>query len=217
VAVDFGIMGRLDWNSRIYIAEILRGFIEEDYRHVAEMHFTAGYVPRGKSIEAFTQACMAVAKPITGKPLNEISVANLLGQMFKIAAEFEMETQPQLLLLQKTMMVTEGVGRMLNPALNMWEMAAPLIGEWASEHFGIKGKVKDAARQGYDIARKLPVVLEQFEQTLQHFSNPEGVRLHPGSIAGMNRHKRHAQLQWLWLGWAALGTFLVAALLLLTK
>jgi ubiquinone biosynthesis protein len=100
VAVDFGIMGRLDLNSRLYIAEILRGFVEENYRHVAQVHFAAGYVPKGKSIEAFTQACMAVAKPIIGKPLNEISVANLLGQMFKIAAEFEMETQPQLLLLQ---------------------------------------------------------------------------------------------------------------------
>ena len=204
VAVDFGIMGRLDWNSRIYIAEILRGFVEEDYRHVAEVHFTAGYVPKGKSLEAFTQACMAVAKPIIGKPLNEISVANLLGQMFKIAAEFEMETQPQLLLLQKTMMVTEGVGRMLNPNLNMWEMAAPLIEEWAQANFGIKGKVKDAARHGYDLARKLPVVMEQFEQTLQNFGNPDGIRLHPSSIATLDQLKRQHAQQWLWLGWTAL-------------
>ena len=121
VAVDFGIMGRLDWNSRMYIAEILRGFLNEDYRHVAQVHFDAGYVPADKSVEAFTQACMAVARPIIGKPLNEISVAKLLGQMFKIAGEFEMETQPQLLLLQKTMMVTEGVGRMLNPNVNVWQ------------------------------------------------------------------------------------------------
>ena len=139
VAVDFGIMGRLDWKSRIYIAEILRGFLTEDYRHVAQMHFAAGYVSSEKSLAAFTQACMAVAKPITGKPLSEISVARLLGQMFTIAAEFEMETQPQLLLLQKTMMVTEGVGRMLNPNLNMWELARPLIEQWANEHFGIAG------------------------------------------------------------------------------
>ena len=103
-AVDFGIMGRLDWNSRLYMAEILRGFVNGDYMRVAEMHIAAGYVPPGKSVEAFAQACMAVARPITGKPMNEISVAKLLGQMFAIASEFEMETQPQLLLLQKTMM-----------------------------------------------------------------------------------------------------------------
>ncbi len=204
VAVDFGIMGRLDWNSRIYIAEILRGFITQDYRHVAEVHFKAGYVPAGKSIEAFTQACMAVARPITGKPLNEISVAVLLGQMFKIAAEFEMETQPQLLLLQKTMLVTEGVGRMLNPNLNMWELAAPMIEEWAVESFGLKGKVKGAAKQGYDIAMKLPSMLERFEQAVHNFSSPDGIRLHPHSIDLIGKQRKNSNEPWLWFGWTAL-------------
>jgi len=204
VAVDFGIMGRLDWNSRIYIAEILRGFTEQDYRHVAEVHFTAGYVPRDKSVEAFTQACMAVARPIIGKPLNEISVANLLGQMFKIAAEFEMETQPQLLLLQKTMMVTEGVGRMLNPNLNMWELARPMIEEWANSHFGLAGKMKDAARHGYDLAKKFPVMVERFEQTLETLGHPSGVKLHPDSIEAFNLAHREEQKQWLWFGWSVL-------------
>lgn len=203
VAVDFGIMGRLDWNSRLYIAEILRGFIEQDYRHVAQVHFTAGYVPAGKSLEAFTQACMAVARPITGKPLNEISVAALLGQMFRIATEFEMETQPQLLLLQKTMMVTEGVGRMLNPHLNMWELAAPMIGQWAAEHFGIAGKVKNATRQGYDMAMKLPLMLERFEQALMNAGNPDGIRLHPQSIAMIGLQRKQSNAPWLWLGWTA--------------
>jgi ubiquinone biosynthesis protein len=145
VAVDFGIMGRLDLNSRIYIAEILLGFMQGDYAHVAKVHFDAGYVPAHKSREAFTQACMAVARPIMDKPLSEISVAKLLGQMFSIAAEFEMETQPQLLLMQKTMMVSEGVGRMLNPNLNMWELARPLIEEWAQEHLSLQARAKRAA------------------------------------------------------------------------
>ena len=197
-------MGRLDWNSRLYIAEILRGFMTQDYRHVAEVHFTAGYVPRGKSIEAFTQACMAVAQPIIGKPLNEISVANLLGQMFKIAAEFEMEVQPQLLLLQKTMMVTEGVGRMLNPHLNMWELAAPMMEDWAKANFGIQGKIKDAVRQGYDIARKIPMMLDYAENALKSVGDPQGIRLHPLTVEALNAPTLGNQRQWLWLGWSAL-------------
>ncbi len=204
VAVDFGIMGRLDWDSRLFMAEILRGFMNEDYRHVAEMHFRAGYVPAGKSVEAFAQACMAVARPIVGRPLNEISVANLLGQMFKIAAEFEMETQPQLLLLQKTMMVTEGVGRMLNPNLNMWELARPMMENWAQEHFGIGGKLKDGAKQGMNAARNFPAMLKNIETALKNLSDPQGIRLHPLTIESMHAGRRSMQNRWLTFGWAAL-------------
>ncbi len=212
VAVDFGIMGRLDWKSRLYMAEIFRGFLTEDYRHVAEVHFAAGYVPAGKSIEAFTQACRAVARPITGKPLNEISAANLLGQMFKIAGEFEMETQPQLLLLQKTMMVTEGVGRMLNPNLNMWELARPMIEQWAEEHFGPMGKLKDASRQGYDMAKKLPVLLGYLENTLRHLGQPEGIRLHPLSVIELNASRTMYYRRWLQLSWTALAVITLLGL-----
>jgi ubiquinone biosynthesis protein len=211
VAVDFGIMGRLDFKSRMYIAEILRGFLTEDYRHVAEVHFTAGYVPYGKSLDAFTQACMAVAKPITGKPLNEISVATLLGQMFKIAAEFEMEVQPQLLLLQKTMMVTEGVGRMLNPELNMWQLSKPLIEEWAQSHFGMKGKLKDSASQGYDIIRKAPIMLGRIEHLVKSLGDERGIRLHPSSVSAINDARRRMHNQWLVLGWTALAMCVACA------
>jgi ubiquinone biosynthesis protein len=203
-AVDFGIMGRLDWDSRLYMAEILRGFLTQDYRHVAKMHFKAGYVPSGKSLEAFTQACMAVAQPIVGKPVNEISVAHLLGQMFNIAAEFEMETQPQLLLLQKTMMVTEGVGRMLNPKLNMWELTRPLVENWAREHFGVKAQIKDGVDDAMEIARKIPQVLRSFETALARLSSPEGLQLHPDSIQKLNEARSREHRQWLQLAWAAL-------------
>ncbi len=209
VLVDFGIMGRLDMESRIYIAEIMRGFLNEDYRHVAEVHFRAGYVPAGKSLEAFTQACMAVAKPITGRPLNEISVANLLGQMFKIAAEFEMETQPQLLLMQKTLMVTEGVGRMLNPKLNMWELSRPIIERWAEEQFGAAGKLKEAAREGKDILTKFPHMLRSFERAVINLADPAGIRLHPLTIAEMNTQRALQQKYWLVLGWSTLVTVFV--------
>lgn len=209
VAVDFGIMGRLDWNSRIYMAEILRGFLTEDYQHVAQMHFKAGYVPADKSVEAFTQACMAVAKPIVGKPLNEISVAKLLGQMFKIAAEFEMETQPQLLLLQKTMMVTEGVGRMLNPNLNMWELARPIIEDWAADQFGPAGKVKHVARQGQEMLERLPSMVAQAETALKLLSDEKGIKLHPHTVRQINKGRRATQIHWIVLGWAALGVMAV--------
>lgn len=203
VAVDFGIMGRLDWKSRVFMAQILRGFIEQDYRHVAQMHFDAGYVPAGKSIEAFTQACMAVAQPIMGKPVNEISAGNLLGQMFKIAAEFEMETQPQLLLLQKTMVLTEGVGRMLNPRLNTWQLAEPLIKEWATTQFGLFGKCKEASREARDIAAKFPEILRRVELALGNWGDPQGVRLHPSSVEAINHARFHMQRSWLRLGWSA--------------
>ena len=211
VAVDFGIMGRLSIESRIYIAEILRGFLVGDYKRVAQVHFDAGYVPASKSLEAFTQACMAVARPITGKPLNEISIAKLLGQMFAIAAEFEMEVQPQLLLMQKTLMVAEGVGRMLSPNLNMWQLATPLIDQWAADHFGPKGKLKDAARHGAEIARKLPFMLNQAQATLQALGDASGIKLHPTSIEAINQDRNRQQRPWLVLCWSALIAIILLA------
>lgn len=216
VAVDFGIMGRLDLKSRIYIAEILGGFLRQDYKHVADVHFDAGYVPPTKSREAFTQACMAVARPIVGKPLNEISIAALLGQMFSIAAEFEMEVQPQLLLMQKTMMVAEGVGRMLNPSLNMWELAGPLIEDWAHDNFGVQAKLREGKRQAQEMVRKFPYILGQVEQTLKAFGDPQGLKLHPQSIEAIGQSRRDSHRPWLVFAWCALVlcTTLAAAALL---
>jgi ubiquinone biosynthesis protein len=201
VAVDFGIMGRLDWKSRLYMAGILRGFLTGDYEHVAEMHFAAGYVSSEKSKEAFAQACRGVASPIMGKPLNEISVAKLLGQMFRIAAEFEMETQPQLLLLQKTMMVTEGVGRMLNPNLNMWNLARPLIESWAEDQFGLPGRFKRGAQEGAAALREFPAMLGYIENTIKTLGDPRGVRLHPATVAAIDANRRSAQRKWFLLVW----------------
>lgn len=166
VVVDFGIMGRLDWQSRIYVAEIFRGFLNEDYRHVAEVHFRAGYVPPHHSREQFAQAAMAIAKPILNKPVHEISLAKLLGQLFRVTEMFEMETQPQLLLLQKTLVVVEGVGRMLNPQVNMWEMARPPIEAWAAQHMGMRGRFRHAAQHAQDMAEKLPPLLSKLERAL---------------------------------------------------
>ncbi|MGH6981005.1 MAG: 2-polyprenylphenol 6-hydroxylase, partial [Stellaceae bacterium] len=115
VAVDFGIMGRLDRASRFYLADMLVAFLNRDYRRVAEVHFEAGYVPRSQSLDNFAQAARAIGEPIFGRPLAEISLGRLLAQLFEVTEQFEMETQPQLLLLQKTMVLIEGIGRQLDP------------------------------------------------------------------------------------------------------
>src|SRR5581483_3285320 len=109
--VDFGIMGRLDRDTRYFLADMLLGFLSGDYRRVAEVHLAAGYIPKGSSVDAFTQACRSIGEPILGRPLHEISLARLLAQLFRVTEQFEMETQPQLLLLQKTMVLAEGIGR----------------------------------------------------------------------------------------------------------
>lgn len=167
VAVDFGIMGRLEWRERIFIAEIFRGFLNEDYKRVAEAHFKAGYVPAHHSVERFAQAAMAIAKPILDRPVHEISLAKLLGQLFNVAETFEMETQPQLLLLQKTLVVVEGVGRMLNPNVNMWEMARPPIEEWARDTFSLRGRAHHAAQELRELAVMVPLLLKRLEEALK--------------------------------------------------
>jgi ubiquinone biosynthesis protein len=160
VPIDFGIMGRIDQQSRIYIAEILAGFLTRDYMKVARAHFDAGYVPKHKSLENFALACRAVGEPVMGLPINEISVARLLGQMFKVAEDFEMIAQPHLLLMQKTMMMSEGVGRTLNPNVNMWELAQPLVIEWATKNLGIKAHLKKGAEDFRQILIRLPEILK---------------------------------------------------------
>ena len=115
VPVDFGIMGRVDEDTRGYLAELLVAFLRRDYRAVAEVQFRAGYVPADQSLEMFAQACRSIGEPIFGKPSHEISIARLLAQLLRVTEQFEMAVQPQLLLLQKTMLMAEGMGTRLNP------------------------------------------------------------------------------------------------------
>ncbi len=124
------------------------------------------------------QACRAIAEPIRGRPLAEISVGRLLGQLFEVSETFAMETQPQLLLLQKTMVVAEGVGRALNPELNMWQLAQPLIEAWIAANLGPQAQLRSAVEDGLEVARRLPHLVERAERTLEAVANG-GVRLHP--------------------------------------
>ena len=124
VAYDFGIMGRIDAYTRRVYAEILIGFLHRDYRRVAEVHFEAGYVPRDRDTDAFAQALRSIGEPIFGQDATQISMARLLAHLFEVTERFGMETRTELILLQRTMVVVEGVGRSLNPAMNMWETVA---------------------------------------------------------------------------------------------
>lgn len=170
VAIDFGIMGRLDRKHRYYLADMLIGFLRRDYELVADVHFRAGFVPAHKSREAFAQAVRAIAEPIMDKPQQDISVAKLLGLLFQITETFEMETQPQLLLLQKTMLVTEGVGRKLNPDVNMWTMSRPLIEGWIRSHRGPEARAAEAVRSVALTIGRLPDILENVDRAIERLS-----------------------------------------------
>ena len=170
VAIDFGIMGRLERQTRMYLADMLMGFLSRDYGKVADVHFRAGYIPSTKSREGFMQALRAIAEPIFDRPLHEISLAKLLGLLFQVTERFEMETQPQLLLLQKTMLVTEGVGRKLNPEINMWTLARPLIEGWMRQNRGPQARVIEHVRSMVETAERLPAMLQNLDQTLHRLN-----------------------------------------------
>jgi ubiquinone biosynthesis protein len=145
-AVDFGIMGRLGLKERRFLAEILYGFITRDYRRVAEVHFEAGYVPAVHRVEDFAQAIRAIGEPIHARTADQISMAKLLTLLFEITALFDMATRIELVMLQKTMVVVEGVARKLDPRLNMWATAEPVVGSWIAENLGPRGKIEDFGR-----------------------------------------------------------------------
>src|SRR5262249_26367253 len=155
VAVDFGIMGRLGPKERRFLAEILLGFITRNYQRTAEIHFEAGYVPPQHSIASFAQAIRAIGEPIHNRRGEKISMARLLLRLFEIPGLFDMRPRPELLLLQKTMVVVEGVARNLDPQLDMWTLAEPVVREWMERNLGPVGRVEDAAEGALEVGRFL--------------------------------------------------------------
>jgi ubiquinone biosynthesis protein len=156
IPVDFGIMGRLDKNNRKFLAEILYGFIKRDYVKVAEVHFQAGLVPRDASKEEFAQALRSVGEPIFGQTIKDISGGNLLAQLFEITEKFNMATQPSLLLLQKNMVVVEGVARKLFPETNIWEVSRPVLENWLKNIKSPKSTIDSALSTSVEILKKIP-------------------------------------------------------------
>ena len=145
-AVDFGIMGRLGLKEKRFLAESIYGFIVGDYRRVAEVHFEAGYVPKYHRVEDFAQSLRAIGEPIRSRRADQISMAKLLTLLFENTALFDMQTRPELVLLQKTMVVVEGVARTLDPQIDMWATSAPVVRAWLEQNLGPAGKLEDAGR-----------------------------------------------------------------------
>ena len=212
VAVDFGIMGRLGPKERRFLAEILNGLITRNYHRTAAIHFEAGYVPPHQPVELFAQAMRAIGEPIHGRAASEISIADLLGQLFAYTEVFDMRTRPELLLLQKTMVVVEGVARSLDPELNIWNAAEPIAKEWVETNYGMAGRLKEAG-EGAELVGKVlaevPRLLEQGERVAQALAETAraGLRLDEETIerlaAAQARHDR----------WSRRALWVVAALL----
>ena len=155
IPVDFGIMGRLDKSNRRFLAEILYGFIQRDYIKVAEVHFQAGLVPQNTSKEEFAQALRSVGEPIFGQSIKDISGGNLLAQLFEITKN-SMATQPPLLLLQKTMVVVEGVARKIYPETNIWGISRPVLEDWLKSVKSPKSTLDTAINTSNEIIKRIP-------------------------------------------------------------
>jgi ubiquinone biosynthesis protein len=178
VAVDLGISGRLGKKERRFLAEILYGFITRDYRRVAEVHFEAGYVPRTHNVAMFAQAIRAIGEPIHGQPAETISMAKLLTLLFEVTDLFDMATRPELVLLQKTMVVVEGVARTLDPHFNMWKTAEPVVGNWIAGNLGPFALLSDAregasallslVRQAPDLAARTERLTREIDLMAEH-------------------------------------------------
>lgn len=212
IAVDFGITGRVDQATRRFLGELLIGFLNRDFRRVAQIHFDAGIIPADKSVDAFTQACRSIGEPILERPLHEISVARLLGQLFEVARSFALEAQPQLLLLQKTMLVAEGVGRILNPEVNMWQLARPLIEDWMAANLGPAARLRDTMTGVAETAENLPRLIRNTEKLVETMQSG-GLRIHPESVRIMLGSKRSDGFVPQWVPWALVA--ILAALLVL--
>jgi ubiquinone biosynthesis protein len=211
IAVDFGIMGRIDAETRLALGEMLLGFLTRDYRRVAEVHIRAGYVPAHKSAEGFAQAARTIAEPILGKPIAQISIAKLLGQLFQITEDFEMETQPQLLLLQKSMLLAEGIGRRLAPEVNMWELARPLVEGWMRERLGPAGKTADIIGETIATVQRLPRIIARVDSITADLAR-NGLKLHPDTTKVLRGEGRRVPVM-LWLPWVVAAILLGVVLL----
>jgi ubiquinone biosynthesis protein len=212
IAVDFGIMGRLGPNERRFLAEILYGFITRNYRRTAEVHFEAGYVPPRHSVESFAQAIRAIGEPIHNRPASEISMAKLLTLLFEITGLFDMRTRPELLLLQKTMVVVEGVARSLDPDLDMWATAEPVVREWVERHLGPAGRIEDAAEGAAEVGRFLggvPGLLARGARIADQLdaATREGLVLAPETVKAIGAADARRSR------WTAVALWVIAALL----
>ena len=163
VAIDFGIMGRINRQARAWLAEILYGLTTGNYKRVAEIHFEAQYVPSYHDVDEFATALRAVGEPMRGKPVSELSVGQMLDGLFAITRDFDMQTQPHLLLLQKTMVMVEGIATQLNPEINMWDTSAPYVRAWIRDELGPEAAIADRIKEDTETLMRLPGLIRRIE------------------------------------------------------
>ena len=176
IAYDFGIMGYIDEYTRRVYAEILYGFIKRDYKRVAEVHFEAGYVPIDQDVEDFANALRAVGEPIFGMDAANISMGKLLTYLFEVTERFGMETRTELILLQRTMVVVEGVARSLNPNINIWKTAQPIVENYIRQSIGPKAVFKDIADTVRVIVKFGPRLPDLVENILLDHSEKQEIK-----------------------------------------
>jgi len=213
VAVDFGIMGRLGPKERRFLAEILFGFITRDYQRTAQVHFDAGYVPRHHSVDSFAQAIRAIGEPIHNRTAEDISMAKLLMLLFEITGLFDMRMRPELLLLQKTMVVVEGVARTLDPKLDMWSVSEPVVREWIERNLGPVGKLEDVAEGAGEIGRfvaQVPALLSRAATLIDQLDDitRDGLVLSPETVEAIDRAEQRRNR------WTAVGVWMIVIVLI---
>ncbi len=208
VAVDFGILGRLDQETRLVLADMMVATLRRDYRRLAEIQVQAGYLPGDRSLDVFAQALRSVCEPIIDRPLQEISFAKLLAQLFQLTESFAMPVQPQLLLLQKNMMMAEGISRTLCPELNIWTLAQPLIEEWIYRNRSPAARLRDGGRSLQRLLARGPQFLSDLEAIAGEVRSG-GLRL---STEGSDLHERVGAR---WFSYLALLISIIALLVVI--
>ncbi len=209
-AIDFGIMGRIDRRARMWLAEILYGLITGNYSRVAEIHFEAQYVPPHHNVAEFATALRAVGEPIRGLPVKDISVGRMLESLFAITRDFDMPTQPHLLLLQKTMVMEEGVATALDPDINMWETAEPFLKDWLRSELGPEAYYADRIVDTVRAFKLIPDLIRRIDAAYP----PAGAAPPPPPLADIERIERRPWLRTALLA-AAAATAGAAAMALL--
>jgi ubiquinone biosynthesis protein len=205
IAVDFGIMGRLTRAERRFLADIVYGFIKRDYRMIAQRHFDIGYVPKTQSVEDFALALRAIGEPMHGRTANDISMARVLGQLFATTELFDMQTRPELILLQKNMVLVEGVARALDPNLDIWSISEPVVADWIRREVGPLGRIddlRDGLAAAGEIFGRLPDIAARAETLLVDFEKQRATP--PSSVPA-------------WLVILALVLGVVAALMIIVR
>ena len=164
VPIDFGIMGQLDFSDRLFLARLLMAILERDYDYVAYLHYDAGMLSENVPLPLFAQSLRSVVEPVLGKALGDISLGIVLGQILKISSHFDISAQPQFNLLQKTMMMAEGVARTLNPKANMWGLARPLAENWMSSEVTLRTQARQFGQNLLRLYQALPKLLDRLDQ-----------------------------------------------------